>query len=76
MGATSGRGAGKGKDAKAVRISGYQNVFSEWNVVAPKIPPGLRMRLQSGCVSFARKCTGEWLLTSKNGIGLGNNVKC
>lgn len=48
---TSGSLASKGNDANAVRMSGSQNVLSLWNVVAPKMPPGLRMRLASGRVS-------------------------
>ena len=71
MGATSGRGAGKGKDAKAVRISGYQNVFSEWNVVAPKIPPGLRMRLQSKVSVLLVDVPESGYLPASTASGLG-----
>jgi hypothetical protein len=48
---TSGSLASKGNDANAVLMSGIQNVLSLWNVVAPKMPPDLRMRLVSRYVS-------------------------
>lgn len=68
---TSGSLASKGNDANAVRISGSQNVLSLWNVVAPKIPPDLRMRLASGHVSSVlRSFEGDLPARTEFGSGM------
>ena len=51
---TAGKGASKGKEAKADCMSGRQNWWALplWKVVKPRMPFGLRMRMQSDSSSM------------------------
>ena len=46
-------------------------MFSEWNVVAPKIPPGLRMRLQSKVSVLLVDVPESGYLPASTASGLG-----